>query len=286
MKKTYIASRLSEGNKIFPPQITIEDAGISIKVPGFFKDKSQFLPYSQIGEVKVNSPLVGFCTISFYASGTYVQAHGFTDNDAKAIRRYIREGTSPSKSRNIERNSFSRDMEDESTVIESLAKAKRITYENERDERTEYSESPWKIKIYDETDVATISFPNDKEKIKRTLEYLIGEAHLRYLKIKNETYSKSGPSWHNETYLSIIGSCIEKVSNGIEMLKLLKTQKAVTDYYKIKLAELKLHYDFAKEKQRKLKLYSAAFHIGLVLVMVVVLCFLWHNIDVKSYNNP
>jgi hypothetical protein len=32
----YTASRLSEGNKLFPAEILVEETGLTIKIPGFF----------------------------------------------------------------------------------------------------------------------------------------------------------------------------------------------------------------------------------------------------------
>lgn len=88
----FTASRISEGNKIFPAEIHCEPNGLTVKIPGLFSGKSKHLPYNQIGEVSVDTPMVGFSTITFYTMGTAVSAHGFTKDEVNQIKRAIEEG--------------------------------------------------------------------------------------------------------------------------------------------------------------------------------------------------
>ncbi len=88
----FTASRLSEGNKLFPAEIHVEPNGITVKIPGFFRGQSSFIGFNDIASVNVDTPLIGYSTISFYAHGARVSAHGFTKDEAKQVKRAIEEG--------------------------------------------------------------------------------------------------------------------------------------------------------------------------------------------------
>lgn len=85
----FIASRLSDGNKIFPPEIDCEEHGLTVKIPGLFNGKSEFFDYNQISSVGVDTPLIGYSTITFYASSNFIRAHGFTKSEVKQIKSRI-----------------------------------------------------------------------------------------------------------------------------------------------------------------------------------------------------
>ncbi len=65
----FIASRLSEGNKLYPTHIIIDDGGVTLKVPGFFSAKESTIPFGSISSVDIETPLVGFSTISIETKG-------------------------------------------------------------------------------------------------------------------------------------------------------------------------------------------------------------------------
>lgn len=88
----FVASRLSEGNKLFPAEILIEETGIKVKLPGFFSGKTQFISYEHISSVEIDSPMIGFSTLRFFHAGKEVAAHGFSKKDAKEIESAIDEG--------------------------------------------------------------------------------------------------------------------------------------------------------------------------------------------------
>lgn len=90
----FTASRLSDGNKIFPPEIHLDEQTLTVKMPGLFNGKSQTFNYGNISSVSVHTPLVGYSTITFYAAGTKVSAHGFTKAEVKRIQSLIEEGKS------------------------------------------------------------------------------------------------------------------------------------------------------------------------------------------------
>ncbi|QXV67180.1 hypothetical protein FPZ42_01180 [Mucilaginibacter achroorhodeus] len=90
----YTASRLSEGNKIFPAQVIVEPTGITVRIPGFFSGDETTVAYNSISAVEIDTPLIGFSTIRFYHNGNKVEAHGFSKADAKAIKQAIEVGRS------------------------------------------------------------------------------------------------------------------------------------------------------------------------------------------------
>jgi len=88
--ETFVASRLSEGNKTFPIKIVIDEIGITLKHPGIFSGKEQTVPFSRISSVDVDSPLVGYSTIIIHATGQgKIEAHGFTKAEVNQMRKVI-----------------------------------------------------------------------------------------------------------------------------------------------------------------------------------------------------
>lgn len=89
MHKTFTASRISEGNVLFPPTIIFDDNGVTVRCPFIFGGKSTYIPYSCISSVHIETPIVGFSTISFYAFGNLVSIHGFLRSEAIQMRQII-----------------------------------------------------------------------------------------------------------------------------------------------------------------------------------------------------
>lgn len=90
----FIASRISEGNKLFPAEIHIQENGISIRIPGFFSGDTTSINYESISAVEIDTPLIGYSTIRFFHNGNKVQAHGFSKSDVKQIKGHIEDGRS------------------------------------------------------------------------------------------------------------------------------------------------------------------------------------------------
>ena len=88
------ASRLSEGNKIFPAEIHVEPTGVTIKIPGLFSGDSKYFDFQNIASVDINTPMVGYSTITIYAGGTKMTAHGFTKSEVKQVKEAIEKGKS------------------------------------------------------------------------------------------------------------------------------------------------------------------------------------------------
>lgn len=93
----YIASRLSEGNKIFPAEIHIEENGIKIKIPGFLSGDTKFIDYANISGIDINTPMIGFSSITLFYYGNKAFAHGFKKEEAQQIKRMIDNGKAKAK---------------------------------------------------------------------------------------------------------------------------------------------------------------------------------------------
>lgn len=89
MHKTFTASRISEGNVLFPPTIIFDDNGVTVRCPFIYSGKSTYIPYSCISSVHIETPIIGFSTISFYAFGNPVSIHGFLRSEAIQMREII-----------------------------------------------------------------------------------------------------------------------------------------------------------------------------------------------------
>lgn len=109
----FTASRLSDGNKMFPDEILIDETSVTIKSPRLFGGRATTFPLGQI-TVSVNSPFLGFCDLNFYANGTSVSVHGFTDSDAKNIKWLISNGGDFKRKKKI----YDNDIEDEEDTDE------------------------------------------------------------------------------------------------------------------------------------------------------------------------
>ncbi|MBP7509193.1 MAG: hypothetical protein KA807_15380 [Prolixibacteraceae bacterium] len=95
----YTASRLSEGNKLFPAKISISEQGVTLRVPGFLSGKERTIPFDQISAVNLDTPFVGFSTVKIYSVGfDVIVASGFSKTDAISIKEEILAGQRNQKS--------------------------------------------------------------------------------------------------------------------------------------------------------------------------------------------
>ena len=97
-EKIYQASRVSEGNTLFPAEIHILGTEIMLKIPGFFSGKSRHIVYQQIEGVNIDTPMIGYSTITFVVGGEEIVGHGFTKSEAQEIKEICSErilATSP-----------------------------------------------------------------------------------------------------------------------------------------------------------------------------------------------
>ncbi len=115
----FTASRLSSGNKMFPTEIYLESTGITIKIPGLFKGETKQFDFNHIASVEIDTPLIGFSTISIFAGGTQMTATGFTKAEVKQIKEGIEKGKSSVKSGTLSGGSIS-------SVADELKKLKDL----------------------------------------------------------------------------------------------------------------------------------------------------------------
>lgn len=91
---TYIASRVSDGNKLFRCKIVIDALGVTVHIPGFFRGEEKTIPFSRIASVQIQTPLVGYSSISIESTGEgLIYAHGFTKREVKEMKTTILERT-------------------------------------------------------------------------------------------------------------------------------------------------------------------------------------------------
>ena len=89
--KVYQASKLAAGvSKVFPHKITITDNSVTITEPGLFSNKEKTIPFSKIASVNINSPLVGFSTITIETTGNdSLTINGFTKDEVREMKQTI-----------------------------------------------------------------------------------------------------------------------------------------------------------------------------------------------------
>jgi hypothetical protein len=86
----YRASRLSQGNLIFPKRLTLNANGVTITQPGFLSGTEEDISYNKLATVKVDTPFIGFSKVILNSTGKKeIVIHGFTAKDAKEIKKNI-----------------------------------------------------------------------------------------------------------------------------------------------------------------------------------------------------
>lgn len=120
----FVASRLSSGNKIFPAEIYLDPAGVTIKIPGLFSGETKHFDYDHIASVEIDTPLIGFSKMTIFAGGTMMEANGFTKAEVKQIKEGIEKGKLSLKSST---SSSSSSLADELKKLKELVDAGVIT---------------------------------------------------------------------------------------------------------------------------------------------------------------
>lgn len=94
----FVANRLATGNRLFPAKVTIDDFGVTLKIPGLFSGEEKSLGFHQISSVKVDSPMIGFSKITFNTIGwDRIVAEGFEKSDAEEIKSLVQRGIAASR---------------------------------------------------------------------------------------------------------------------------------------------------------------------------------------------
>lgn len=85
--KKYTASRISEGNRIFPCELLMDDMAVTLKVPGFMNGKETTIPLNRISSVDIETPFIGYSTIIIETTGeSAIKAHGFTKAEVSEMK--------------------------------------------------------------------------------------------------------------------------------------------------------------------------------------------------------
>ena len=88
--KRFYASRLTQGNELFPARITIDNSGVHLRLPSFMSGQERTIPFRQISSVEINCPFIGYSTITFQTTGqNELSVHGFTFREVKKMRSLI-----------------------------------------------------------------------------------------------------------------------------------------------------------------------------------------------------
>ena len=86
----FIASRLTAGNRVFPTEISIDQDGVTLKIPGLFSGNEKTIPYTRISSVNIDCPLLGFSTIHIETTGDgSINAQGFRKSEVTRIKELI-----------------------------------------------------------------------------------------------------------------------------------------------------------------------------------------------------
>lgn len=285
----FTASRLSEGNKIFPAEIHCEPNGLTVKIPGLFSGHTKHIPYNQIGEVSVDAPLVGYSTINFFTVGTRVSAHGFTSSEVKQIKAAIEKGQQGTSQ--TTNSSFERPERPPKTAEEIIAEAQaeKIEYELDQKRKHDNSLKPWlnDSNFKSKSDIDKITFPNDVEDIEKTVEKIIKSGveeikgvlgEFNTTAIQHTLGDKNFFKPYSEEF-EMTESCIEKANEGIKKLK----RKDDTDHPKLRhiIADLDENLSDLKEKwlpkleEKRAKKKKKNLIVVAIIIILNILLFSW-----------
>ena len=91
-ERVFKASRLSKDNTVFPPTVIFNDQGVLVRIPALLRKTEDFIPYSAITGVGVETPLVGFSRIYFRGFGAAYNLKGFKKSEVLEMKRIIERG--------------------------------------------------------------------------------------------------------------------------------------------------------------------------------------------------
>lgn len=88
--KEFFASRLTQGNELFPTRIRISEQGVSIREPGFFSGRERTISFRHVASVQIDCPFIGYSTIEIQTTGQDMfTIHGFNSHEARTMRDLI-----------------------------------------------------------------------------------------------------------------------------------------------------------------------------------------------------
>jgi uncharacterized membrane protein YdbT with pleckstrin-like domain len=88
--ETFIACRLTNGNRFFRSKISIDELGVTLKDPRLFSREEKTIPFDKISAVNIDCPFAGFSTISIETTGEgKISSQGFTSYKVKRMKNLI-----------------------------------------------------------------------------------------------------------------------------------------------------------------------------------------------------
>lgn len=188
----FTASRLSDGNKVFPAEIEIDDHGVTVRIPGIFGDQSTHLDFQNIGSVSISTPAVGYSSITFHASGSRIAAHGFTTMETRQIKQAIDAGRGTNgvgrnvrdkgrdQDREFEAWKMRRDREHEREMADKPAKLerRRLQHIQDAEDRDRSRNEPWtdKKNFTSYESISNLALPDEPEDIVKTADAIYSRA--------------------------------------------------------------------------------------------------------------
>lgn len=83
----FTASRLSNGNGLFPVEIRVDDFSLTVVKPGLISAYQKTIKYDKISSIEIISPFIGFSKIIFSCYGLdSILVEGFERNDAEECK--------------------------------------------------------------------------------------------------------------------------------------------------------------------------------------------------------
>lgn len=89
--KTYVASRLTSGNRLFPAQLMIGENTVTLRNPSIFSGgKEKTIPFNRISSVHIDCPTIGFSKIVIETTGEgRIESNGFFQAEVKEMKNLI-----------------------------------------------------------------------------------------------------------------------------------------------------------------------------------------------------
>lgn len=168
---TFEASRLSEGNKIFPAQINIDDFGVTLKIPGLLGGKEKTLLYRNISSVRIDTPMIGYSKITFDTIGfDQIVATGFSKADAQEIKQMVQQGISGARSSDNQSNPGANQSHFGNEVEKKAGGGFFGGLLNSLDASNEKREAKLESQV---DNIATIQFGSTTDEISNSLNHLV-----------------------------------------------------------------------------------------------------------------
>lgn len=93
--KEFKTNPLGKGNnKLFPPIIEVHEDGVKFVQQGVFKSEEFLVPFSEIYDISISTPLLGFASIRIYGGKFSVKGDisGFNNSEVRELKELIELG--------------------------------------------------------------------------------------------------------------------------------------------------------------------------------------------------